>query len=934
MKFKFMLGLAVVLLFLSISGSAQATNLTGTCGMVINTGGTYVLQNDILNCNPYNAVPSQISAITIKADNVVLDLNGHKVTGAGGNGINIYGARNVTIKNGTIEKFTGQGIVILTNSETGQDPSDIIIEKMTIQKNLRGIYGNRTGTVRNLTIRDNYFTGNTSGGAIVLFNGQYGKIYNNDICANGKFGISLDKTSYYEIYQNSISKQTNAAVHLTNRSDGNEIYLNGICYNYYGILIYSGSRNTFDGNSMIKNSKPATDYDPTNIWRNNYWSDHDCANPYVIPGGGNQKDSTPLCQPRTDAAPCGCGVGTICGSKWNDLNADGQWTAGEIGLGGWEIKLESPANPAFVPLSTTTARDGSYCFFGLKAGLYTVSETQQEGWTQTFPPPPGTHSGYLHDGEAAYGVSFGNTSWCPNPSIIMEKIGPVIGNAGDDLPFFYRVTNNGNVPLTNVTVNDDKCGNAAYQSGNGGGPALDPGETWVYSCTYTPSFPSQFPNCLTNVATATGTYGNQTVQAQDDYTLCPFVLRKKIFLYWDHQEATIPYTGTDNTPFTVKVYKDGTELGETTVSQEAERQFWLSQGTWKFCEVNVPAGYTPAYECITYTTSQGYPDWTYPNVITYDLAIDKTCPATAKPGETIIYEYKVTNAGPASVPAVVTDDKCSPAVYQSGDNGNGKVDPGEIWTFTCQYVVPVPGGAGIMTPVLPTITNTATVKDPNLPTASWFLGGDRNLSNNTDICTVTISDGDGGYKPGEFCTYTQGGWGAPPNGNNVGQLLKDNFDFVYPSQTLEVGISGAAGFSMLFQDSATLQSYQYITAYLPSGSTAGALEHDYVNPTDKNESGVFGGQVTALQLNVDFAEAGKMPQTGSTHVGALKLCNTGTSFDGQTVVSVLAAANTALGGGAIPTGFTVSTLNDLVDNLNKAFDNCLPSDWAQTNLCK
>jgi len=198
---------------------------------------------------------------------------------------------------------------------------------------------------------------------------------------------------------------------------------------------------------------------------------------------------------------------------------------------------------------------------------------------------------------------------------------------------------------------------------------------------------------------------------------------------------------------------------------------------------------------------------------------------------------------------------------------------------------------------------------------------------------VTISGGGNPYVPGEFCTYTQGGWGAEPHGNNVGQLLHTYFDTVYPGQVLEVGIAGAGGYSMLFQDAGTVQSYQYITAYLPGTSTPGPLTQDYINPT-ATSSGVFGGQVTALQLNVDFSAAGKMPQTGSTVVGALKLCNTGTSLDGQTVAQVLAAANTALGGGALPAGFDHSTLNGLVDNLNKGFDNCNPTDWAQTNLCR
>jgi hypothetical protein len=44
------------------------------------------------------------------------------------------------------------------------------------------------------------------------------------------------------------------------------------------------------------------------------------------------------------------------------------------------------------------------------------------------------------------------------------------------------------------------------------------------------------------------------------------------------------------------------------------------------------------------------------------------------------------------------------------------------------------------------------------------------------------------------------------------------------------------------------------------------------------------------------------------------------------------AANEVLGGGALPSGYTVSNLNDLVSFLNQAFDNCLPSGWAQQYL--
>ena len=66
---------------------------------------------------------AQIAAITIQADNVVLDLNGHKVSRgrrSNGSGIAIYGAKNVTDQKWYRgEVHNGQGIVILSNAESG-----------------------------------------------------------------------------------------------------------------------------------------------------------------------------------------------------------------------------------------------------------------------------------------------------------------------------------------------------------------------------------------------------------------------------------------------------------------------------------------------------------------------------------------------------------------------------------------------------------------------------------------------------------------------------------------------------------------------------------------------------------------------------------------------------------------------------------------------
>jgi hypothetical protein len=212
----------------------------------------------------------------------------------------------------------------------------------------------------------------------------------------------------------------------------------------------------------------------------------------------------------------------------------------------------------------------------------------------------------------------------------------------------------------------------------------------------------------------------------------------------------------------------------------------------------------------------------------------------------------------------------------------------------------------------------------------------------------------------EGCTYTQGGWGAEANGNNVGALLAANFATVYPGGTVVIGggktitfktkttvVNGTAqnlnsiptgainivdtGLSnpkYTYQVGVTVTAVQAITAFLPAGETPGALTDNLENPT-KTSAGVFAGQVLALKLNVDFGAAGVI-----TAVGGHTVCNTGTPADGQTIAQVLAAANVALGGGALPYGMTsISQLNDLVTLLNEGFDNCTQSDWAKGHIC-
>ncbi|NBD16586.1 MAG: S8 family serine peptidase [Cyanobacteria bacterium] len=88
--------------------------------------------------------------------------------------------------------------------------------------------------------------------------------------------------------------------------------------------------------------------------------------------------------------------GSISGSKWNDLDGDGERGEGEPGLEGWTIYLDQNQNGELdeEDISTVTDANGDYSFTELPVDTYTVAEVLQEGWQQTF-PGGGTGTGAL-----------------------------------------------------------------------------------------------------------------------------------------------------------------------------------------------------------------------------------------------------------------------------------------------------------------------------------------------------------------------------------------------------------------------------------------------------------------------------------------------------------------------------------------------------------
>ena len=217
----------------------------------------------------------------------------------------------------------------------------------------------------------------------------------------------------------------------------------------------------------------------------------------------------------------------------------------------------------------------------------------------------------------------------------------------------------------------------------------------------------------------------------------------------------------------------------------------------------------------------------------------------------------------------------------------------------------------------------------NQPTNSPAdLNGD-DLVNAADLAILLGSWGDCPFEwqPGDVITYPQEMWGANPAAGGPAALLFVNYISVYTSTfgVMQVGIPGAAGFSMSFTN------VNSVLTYLPAGGAAGPLTSDLGNPSS-SVSGVFGGQVLALRLNIDFSDAGLTLGGLGIPFGDLRMCGVTdtTAYNGMTVRQILGALNTALGGGAAP--YPYSVLSGLTGNLNNAFGAGFPTTFAQDHL--
>ncbi|MGA9865136.1 MAG: PEP-CTERM sorting domain-containing protein [Acetobacteraceae bacterium] len=195
------------------------------------------------------------------------------------------------------------------------------------------------------------------------------------------------------------------------------------------------------------------------------------------------------------------------------------------------------------------------------------------------------------------------------------------------------------------------------------------------------------------------------------------------------------------------------------------------------------------------------------------------------------------------------------------------------------------------------------------------------------------------FTPGEFVTGSQVEWGEDPTPTNIAGILESKFDSVFaPSDLLEVGIPGPAGFSMIFD------SADAVTAYLPAGGAPGPLTADLDDPIT-SASGFLGGSVVTAALNVAFSDAGLLAHPPGIAFGDLLFQNLGAlvgdpespgigpeiaELDGMTVREALSDADQVLGGAA--SSFTPQDMAELLNLTERAFNTGLVSNQADIYL--
>ncbi len=574
-----------------------------------------------------------------------------------------------------------------------------------------------------------------------------------------------------------------------------------------------------------------------------------------------------------------------------------------VGLIPCTIPNPLPAGQSYVCETTGAATLGQYNNTATATGYYKGAPVSDEDTSHYFGALPSISVVKYTNGLEA------NTE--PGPYILV----------GDKVTWTYLVTNTGNADLTNVTVTDDMLGTTVCTIAS-----LPAGTSETCTATGTAS-----AGQYTNTATVTGTPpgGLADVTATDEshyFGAQPSITVKKSTNGEDADAAPGPYilvgnpitwtyvvTNTGNvdlTGVTVTDDKLGKVVCAIALLPTSASETCTADGTALVGEYENTAtatgtppgglsavtatdlshyfGAAPSIGLVKYVSVDGGKNWLDANTSPWPQVLT---------GGQVFYKYVVTNTGNVTLENITLTDPAGgcpiPATLAPGQSSE------------CQY--------GPLTVAYGLNANTAT--------AAGSFGG--NTYTHTDSASYF----------GTLCSYTQGGYAG---GGRPGQILSSYFTSAFPSG-LQVG-SYFPGNGTTFPNGYLWQpnstGLKNLKTYLAGGGTSGYIRSDQLNPTKDPTSGGGGTlakQAVTLALNIAFS--GSNPSMPGGY-GSLYYCSSGDSLSGQTLSEILVRVNDALANGAtsLPSNHTYASLNTLLNDLNRAFDNGTATEWAQAHL--
>ncbi|MDQ1280443.1 MAG: hypothetical protein QG670_1706 [Thermoproteota archaeon] len=518
-----------------------------------------------------------------------------------------------------------------------------------------------------------------------------------------------------------------------------------------------------------------------------------------------------------------------------------------------------------------------------------------------------------------------------SPVLLVTKTGPASAAVGTTATYSITVAHapsSDGSDVSAVSVIDNVAGVAAYVSGDTNfDNKLNAGETWTYTVSYL--IPVNAPNPLVNAATASGhdNAGN-VVSAFDNHSLdvviAGIAIEKQV---WDGSK----WVDADAAPgpnlasgcvvkFRVTVSNIGgvkltgivvtdpkycgaspIVIGDLAVGASVVKEYTL---VWsKGQQVNTATA-SGLYGGVSYSASDSaYYNGTVP-VTSPAIDVEKYVSvdggktwfdADTAPGKKILagrsvyYKFVVTNVGNVKLTGISLSD--APSLCFIGCIPSS-LAPGAKFTVTAGPV------------------KSKLLLNKDVATATGCYNG------------VKYIDTDNAYYYGTLTTYTPSGYaGCGTSGN----LFTNNFAKSF-SCGMEIGYYTASpGYGYKWTSVTSLKTF------LKVSGTSGAILSDKLNPTSVSYGGgTLAVQTAALTVNVVFS--GRSGTSMPAGFGSLHYVKSDDSLSGYTVNQILASANKALAGQGLPSGYTFSSLSDLVSNLNLGFNNSVPSSWAQTYL--